>query len=110
MRMADNLATFMYRLCRNSGSLKLRETSQPLQACNGTALLAFLFIYLFIYSNSYSLVTFAYCVNIYLIQRNMADKAQPNTWFYFSKLISEIKSTLFPFFRICIPVPNVKTF
>jgi hypothetical protein len=35
---ADNLATFMSRLSRNSGSLKLLETSGPVKACTGVAL------------------------------------------------------------------------
>jgi hypothetical protein len=34
---ADNLATFMCRLSRNSGSLNLLEPSGPVQACIGTA-------------------------------------------------------------------------
>jgi len=33
-----NITTFMCRLSRNSGSLKLRELSRPVQACNGIAL------------------------------------------------------------------------
>jgi hypothetical protein len=35
---ADNLTTFMCQLSRCSGSLKLLETSGPVQVCNGIAL------------------------------------------------------------------------
>jgi len=35
---ADNLATFMCRLSRSSGSLNLLEHSGPAQACNGITL------------------------------------------------------------------------
>jgi hypothetical protein len=35
---ADNLATFMCRLSRNSGSLNVVEPSGPLQNCIGIAL------------------------------------------------------------------------
>ena len=38
VRRADNLATFICRFSRNSGSLKLLEPSGPVQACNGIAL------------------------------------------------------------------------
>jgi hypothetical protein len=38
VRRADNLATFMCRLSRNSESLELLELSGPVQACNGMAL------------------------------------------------------------------------
>jgi hypothetical protein len=35
VHMADNLATFMCRMARNSGSLNFPEPYRLLQACNG---------------------------------------------------------------------------
>jgi hypothetical protein len=47
---ADKLATFIYRLSKNFGSLKLLEPSGPVQACTGIALpLPFIYIYIYIY-------------------------------------------------------------
>jgi hypothetical protein len=37
MPSADNLATFMCRLSKNSGSLNLQEPSGPVQTCIGIA-------------------------------------------------------------------------
>jgi len=43
MHRAENITTFMCRLSGVFGRLNLLETSGPVQACNGIALLLFIY-------------------------------------------------------------------
>jgi hypothetical protein len=80
VKRADNLATYVCQLSRNSGSLNLLESQGPVQACTGTALLYFsrmgtgLNIFI-VWKEMYSIwlrlncfhSTFSLCFNFYVL-------------------------------------------